>query len=206
MHPILYVRMKKRISVEDGQLIKLKDVCELLSNVEKMDSIGELPVRRATSADGNVLIIDAVKLFQLITQHYPSIDLRCMGPTQTIVEVKKQEGSPKWFFVAFVWLILFIGSGLTIMNFHTDVSMKQVHQRIHYLVTGEQDPKPLALQIPYSLGIGAGMILFFNHVLKKRISDEPSPMDLEVYLYQETLDQYLIDQDKRKSDHESHST
>jgi len=205
MNPILYVKMKKRVSVKDGQLIRLKDICDLLSSEEDLDSLRELPIERVTSTAGNYLIIDVVKLFQLIAKQNPLLDLRCLGPTQTIVEVKKNDRLPKWLFVGFVWLILFIGSGLTIMNFHTDVSMKQVHQRIYYLVTGKQEKKPLALQIPYSLGIGAGMILFFNHVLKKRISDEPSPMDLEVYQYQETIDQYLIDSERKKN-HESHST
>lgn len=205
MKAILYIRMKKRISVKTGQLIRLKDVCDVLSQDKALDTLRDLPIRRATAKDGNYFIIDAIKLFQLISQQNPSLDLRNLGPPQTIVEVKKQERVPKWLFVGFVWLILFIGSGLTIMNFHTDVSMKEVHQRIYYLVTGQRVARPLALQIPYSLGIGAGMILFFNHVFKKRINEEPSPMDLEVYLYQETIDQYLIDCE-RKNEHESHST
>jgi len=82
------------------------------------------------------------------------------------------------------------------MNFHTDVSMEQVHQRIYYLVTGAYNARPLILQIPYSLGIGLGMVLFFNHVFKRKLNDEPSPLELEVFLYQENIDQYVIDHEK----------
>ena len=46
------------------------------------------------------------------------------------------------------------------MNFHADVSMLAVHQRIYELMTGKKVDHPLILQIPYSIGIGAGMVHF----------------------------------------------
>ena len=76
--------------------------------------------------------------------------------------------------------------------------MKSVHQRIHYLVTGKHEARPLILQIPYSLGIGVGMILFFNHLFKRRFNDEPSPLELEMYLYGENLNQYVINHERSK--------
>ena len=100
--------------------------------------------------------------------------------------------------MAGVWLLLFVGSGLAIMNFHTDVSMKEVHERIYYLMTGMHHSRPLILQIPYSLGIGLGMVLFFNHLFKQKFNDEPSPLELEVFMYQESIDQYVIDHEKTK--------
>ena len=87
------------------------------------------------------------------------------------------------------------------MNFHADVSMPKVLARIFYLITGEVNHRPLLLQIPYSLGIGAGMILFFNHIFKHRFNDEPSPLELEVFLYQESIDQYVIDHEKKEDTH-----
>jgi stage V sporulation protein AA len=89
-------------------------------------------------------------------------------------------------------VLLFIGSGLTIMNFHEDVSMQAVHQRLYEMVTGEKDAYPLWLQVPYSIGIGLGMILFFNHLFKKRLNEEPSPLELEMFNYQQSIDQYVI--------------
>lgn len=82
--------------------------------------------------------------------------------------MKKQ---PSIWLIAFVWTLLFIGSGLAIMNFHHDVSMQEVHQRIYYLITGIENKKPLLLQIPYSFGLGFGMILFliiFSRKNKRR--------------------------------------
>ncbi len=88
---------------------------------------------------------------------------------------------------------MFIGSGLAIMNFHADVSMLAVQRKIYEMFTGEYIPNPLLLQIPYSLGIGIGMVIFFfNHLFKKKFNEEPSPLEVEMFTYQESLNQYVI--------------
>jgi stage V sporulation protein AA len=96
--------------------------------------------------------------------------------------------------------VLFIGSGLAIMNFHTDVSMPEVHQRLYYLITGRAESQPLLMQIPYSLGIALGMILFFNHFFQKRINEEPSPLEVELFLYQQNVDQYYIQHENKENE------
>src|SRR5690625_6783496 len=80
---------------------------------------------------------------------------------------------------------------MTIMNFHYDVSMQEVQQKLHYLFTGEQNEFPLWIQIPYSFGLGIGMLLFFNHWFKKRFNEEPSPLEVELFNYQQDLDNYV---------------
>jgi stage V sporulation protein AA len=85
------------------------------------------------------------------------------------------------------------------MNFHEDVSMQTVHQKLFHLLTGIEDQKPLTIQIPYSIGLGLGMTLFFNHFFKKRINDEPSPLEVEMFNYQQSLDQYVIMNENKES-------
>ena len=77
------------------------------------------------------------------------------------------------------------------MNFHVDVSMGEVHQKIFTIITGKVEEKPLLIQIPYSFGLGIGMILFFNHFFKKRFNEEPSPLEVEMFNYQQDLDNYV---------------
>ena len=88
---------------------------------------------------------------------------------------------------------------MAIMNFHEEVSMLEVHQRLYEMITGKKEDKPLLLQISYSLGLGIGMILFFNHVFRKRINEEPSPLEVEMFNYQQSLDQYVILHENKES-------
>ena len=88
---------------------------------------------------------------------------------------------------------------MAIMNFHDDVSMQSVHQKIYTIITGKKKTKPLLFQIPYSIGLGVGMIFFFNHVFKKRMNEEPSPLEVEMFNYQMDLDQYVIIHENKES-------
>jgi hypothetical protein len=87
--------------------------------------------------------------------------------------------------------LLFIGSITAIINFHSDVDMKQAHKAIYRVITGIETDKLLLIQIPYSLGIGAGMSVFFNHVFNKKINKEPTPLEMEIHTYQQGVDKYI---------------
>ena len=43
------------------------------------------------------------------------------------------------------------------------------------------------------------MILFFNHVFQKRINEEPSPLEVEMFNYQMDLDNYVIIHENKES-------
>ncbi|PRX39964.1 stage V sporulation protein AA [Planifilum fimeticola] len=198
MHPgVVYLRLKKKVRVSPGQKLRLGDIAQVLAD-ESVMSIVRLEVYRSSLRDGNLVVIDVMDVIERIRRVHSDLDVRSVGPAQTIIETEVRRRVPSAVWVVMIWLLLFVGSGLALMNFHTDVSMKSVHQRIYYLVTGQHDARPLILQIPYSLGIGVGMILFFNHLFKRRFNDEPSPLELEMFLYQENLNQYVIDHEKSK--------
>jgi stage V sporulation protein AA len=98
-----------------------------------------------------------------------------------------------------IWFLLFFGSAMAIMNFHDDVSMRSVQEKLYKIITGVEDSKPWIFQIPYSIGLGLGMILFFNHVFQKRINEEPSPLEVEMFNYQMDLDNYVIIHENKES-------
>lgn len=197
MESIVYLRMHKRVQAKFGQQLIVEDVCQCLAPAN-YQWLKKIPLKELTIESGNFHVIDLFEVCRIIQEQAPEIEIKHMGPVQTLIEVPLKTRIPKGILVVFVWLILFIGSGLAIMNFHTDVSMKQVHQRIYFLLTGQHVEYPLLLQVSYSLGIGLGMILFFNHVFRRRLNEEPSPMELEMFLYQETIDQYVIEKEKQK--------
>jgi stage V sporulation protein AA len=196
----LFLRLRKRLSVKPQAVITLGDICQLYWDGEREAALARMPVYRVRPEDGDLIIIDIMQVIRKIRTAYPEASLEIQGSTQIIVEVLNPRKRPKPVLVAAVWLLLFVGSGLAIMNFHTDVSMLQVHQRIHYLITGQASEQPLWLQIPYSIGIGLGMVLFFNHLFKKRITEEPSPLEVELFMYQQSLDQYYIQHENKENE------
>lgn len=198
MTQTLYLRMKQKFKVPVGQTLYINDIAQLVGPSEMIEKISKVPIYHITKKDDVYVLIDVVDVIQHIYELFPQIDLQIVGPVQTLIEVNtKHKTWPKVLFVG-VWLLLFVGAALAIMNFHEDVAMKAVHEKIYYYMTGTHNKFPLMLQIPYSLGIGIGMVLFFNHLFKKKFNEEPSPLEIEMFNYQQSIDQFVILNEKKK--------
>lgn len=199
MEKTIYIRMRHRVIVQPDILVKFQDIAQVIADEEMYQKVNAIPIHKITKKDNNIIIIDAMKVINLITSLYPNTELQFIGPTQTIIEVAyKKKGVSIPLFIL-IWLLLFFGAAMAIMNFHEDVSMKAVHQNLYTVITGDYNPHPLIFQIPYSIGLGLGMVLFFNHIFKKRINEEPSPLEVEMFNYQQNLDHYVIMNENKES-------
>lgn len=197
----VYIRPKERLSLRPGEYLTVGQAAEVVA----VDSGGGdlrrivvgIPVSDWSPRQGGVRVVQAIDLVAAIKRRLPHVNVHLIGPTETIVDLEDLGVSkPPWLKVTAVWLLLFVGSGLTIMNFHADVSMVRVHQRVYHLITGEYKAHPYILQIPYAFGVGLGMALFFNHLLRRKINEnEPSPLEVEVFQYEQMINQYVITQE-----------
>lgn len=195
----VYIRLRHRVFIQPNDKIFLKDIAQIIAEDALHNQIGDRVLYQADAKDRNIIIIDVMHVMEEIKKFDSMIDVQIIGPSQTIIEVvyKKRKISPIFFLI--IWFLLFFGSMLTIMNFHEDVSMQDAHQRLYKIITGKSVDKPLMFQIPYSFGLGLGMILFFNHVFKKRLNEEPSPLEVEMFNYQQDLDRYVVMHENKES-------
>lgn len=190
--PVLYVRFRKRVTIPKGKSVLFSEIAQLIAEPELEERLRKLTVYEPRPQDGNLLVIDMMMVIRKVKQIAPNLNIELIGEPHALVEVVSGGRKPHVVLIVLVWLLLFIGSGLAIMNFHADVSMLKVHQRIYEMMTGKETEKPYFLQIPYSIGIGAGMVLFFNHLFKKKFNEEPSPLEVEMFMYQENVNHYVI--------------
>jgi len=198
---MIYLRLRQKKKVPPNKELLIGDIAQLIGEDKNCAKVEKIPIYQVTKEDKNLVVIDVMKVITAIQKVMNHIEVQVVGPTQTIVEVQypKKKLAPVYF--VFIWFLLFIGAALAIMNFHEDVSMREVHQQIYKIVTGIDNPKPLLLQVPYSLGLGIGMVLFFNHLFKKRFNEEPSPLEVEMFNYQQDLDQYVIVHENDENGH-----
>ncbi len=184
--------MRNRLKVSPSYEVKLGDVAQLAGDAFVVEALQNEIVYKITAHDKTHVVIDVMKIIEIIRRKADHIQINLLGSGQTLVEIIYEKKKVHPVFFGLVWLLLFIGAALAIIYFHEDVSMQQVHQRLYYMITGEFNAQPLLFQIPYSVGLGLGMVLFFNHVFQKRINEEPSPLEVEMFQYQQSLDQYVI--------------
>ncbi|ANY70908.1 stage V sporulation protein AA [Paenibacillus sp. BIHB 4019] len=195
----LYLRLRKRIGIRPEKEVTLGQAARLLGESEEQERrLGQLVLYRHSKPDGNRVVIDLLQIVSRLRELEPGLSIEAYGDPQVLVMIADKPPKPRIPLLIFSWLLLFFGAGLAIMNFHTDVSMKEVHIRIVELITGEHNEHPLWFQIPYSFGIGLGMVLFFNHLFRKRFNEEPNPLEVELFTYQENVNAYVIADEMRK--------
>jgi stage V sporulation protein AA len=195
----IYIRMRNRVQARPEEKVLLKDIAQIIAPDEYLSNLQSIMIHQLTEKDRNIVIIDVMKVIHLVTERFIEMEIQTIGPAQTIIEVTYKKKKVSLPFFLLIWFLLFFGSAMAIMNFHDDVSMKSVQEKIYTIITGKKDTKPLLFQIPYSIGLGLGMIIFFNHVFKKRLNEEPSPLEVEMFNYQMDIDNYVIIHENKES-------
>jgi stage V sporulation protein AA len=189
--PLVYLRMKRKITARVGESITIEDVAYVAAEETLKKDIQTTKIYHVKHTDKQYAVIDSFKIIHLLQQIYPNMDCNHLGFSETIVHIEQKKHQMVILKLCLAWAILFVGTAMTIMNFHYDVNMQEVQQKLHLIFTGQESMFPLWIQIPYSIGLGIGMVLFLNHWFKRRFNEEPSPLEVELFTYQQDLDSYI---------------
>lgn len=127
-----------------------------------------------------------LKVIERIQQDYPNVQIENCGEEDFIVEYTAQ--TPKsalWekVKVVVIGILVFFGSAFTIMAFHNDIDIEGVFAQLYSQIMGREKPMVSELEIAYSIGIGTGVVVFFNHFSKKKLSKDPTPIEVEMQKY-----------------------
>lgn len=135
-------------------------------------------------------VFSILKVIERIHEDYPNAEVVNCGKQDFVVEYKKSTiKSAAWEKgkLILIAIIVFFGSAFTIMTFHFDVGIENTFERFYEELMGATKPHITELEISYSIGLAVGIIVFFNHVSKKKITRDPTPIEVEVKKYNEDL-------------------
>ena len=54
------------------------------------------------------------------------------------------------------------------------------------------------MELAYSAGLAAGIIIFFNHIGGRRITKDPTPIEVEMRVYEKDVNTALIETAERE--------
>lgn len=146
-------------------------------------------------------VISVVKIIEGLTQLSPGLSVESLGETAIILEripEKKYKGAAVIFKIILVAAISFFGTAFTIMAFHNDVGITDVFMQIYEIVTGEESGGCTSLEIAYSIGLCLGIIIFYNHIGGRRITKDPTPIEVEMRNYERDVNQALAETAQRE--------
>ena len=84
------------------------------------------------------------------------------------------------------------------MTFNNDVSITDVFKKIYILIMNQEPSGLTVLEASYSIGLAVGISVFFNHFAKLKLSTDPTPLEVEMRLYEDSINKTLIKNDGRK--------
>lgn len=140
-------------------------------------------------------VMSILRVIELIHQIYPEADVQNVGETDIIITYEDGKTPNKAFHILKtigVVLITFIGAAFSIMAFNNDVSTTDMFAQIYELLTGRQTDGFTILELTYSIGLVIGILVFFNHFAGKKFNVDPTPMEVEMRLYENDLQTTLI--------------
>ena len=130
-----------------------------------------------------------------------NIEINNIGQTDFVINYKpnaKPNLAAEWLKTAFISVIAFFGAAFAIMTFNNDVNVPNVFDKVYYLAMGAEAEGLTILEFSYSLGITIGILVFFNHFAKWKLTVDPTPIEVEMRLYEENLNKTLIQNHGRK--------
>jgi stage V sporulation protein AA len=195
----VYIKLKEKAVVGIDTKVKIKDISEIYcAKPALMKKIEDVNVGKGDMEE-NWDYINSVQVAGKILEKYPDLDLDILGSSEVIIEYKTEEKDKpflEFIKIIAVCIILFFGASIAIMNFHEDVNTRKALEKLYYTFTGEKKENPLIMAIPYSIGIGVGMLTFFSRIFSfsRRRKKEPGPMEVELFLYDDETEQYILNE------------
>lgn len=197
----VYLKCERNVEVTK-QDVFMSDIGTLRCSDSVLSArLKALKVHHFGKNDTKRCVIGALRLIELMEDECEDISVEIVGEPDVLVEwvsVKKHKGWQQWLKAAFVCLVSFFGTAFTIMAYHNDVGINDVFTEI-YKITMNREPQGLnVLEVSYSIGLAAGIIVFFNHVGGRRLTKDPTPIEVSIRQYEEDVDRALIAQAGRE--------
>ncbi len=146
-------------------------------------------------------VVSVLKIIECIHKEYPNMEVQNLGAPDIIVTYEDQQTPGKLAHgikTAAVVCITFAGAAFSIMSFNNDVDVSKLFSQIYRLVTGTGSDGFTVLEFTYCIGLIIGILVFFNHFGKKRFSVDPTPMEVEMRLYENDIQTTLVETYSRK--------
>ena len=200
MSDTLYIQIDQNVEVHHPH-IYLQDIVRLsCSNTKLLNRLRVMPVTNLDPDKPGRYVLSSMDLIKDIQQKEPELDITTIGESTFIITYQK-EGSVnivlRWCKVIFVCLATFFGAGFSIMTFNNDVDIPALFEQIYTQVTGQASNGFSVLEISYSMGIGLGVLFFFNHFGRMKLTDDPTPMQVQMRLYEDDVNTTVIEDASR---------
>ncbi len=199
----IYIRPYKKTTIVAKQKVFLKDIADISAskNVkERLENICVLTIPDTLKKQKFTLTI--IDIIDFIMGIEPDISINNVGEMDSAIyfmpKLPKTNSLFEWIKVICTSFVVFTGATIAIMTYNTDTSLAKTFIILNKILTGKEVENPVFITVPYAVGLAVGIILFFNHLGIKKITDDPSPMQIQIDKYETEVEDCLIDSVTKK--------
>ncbi len=195
----LYFALEQSTLVSSRK-IHIEDIATLYCRDKDIyHKIARTEVATIPDCEEGQIVVTAMKLIQLISTTFENIHVESIGNSETIVYYKNLKDGAKTKSktkAVFLMFLAFVGTGFSIMSYNEDAGTRDILLNVYELFTGtspgSNTREVLLGFITYSIGLALGMITFFNHGINSKKVDDPSPLQVQMRLYEQDVNQCII--------------
>ena len=192
----LYLKADRNVEVSK-QNVMLGDLLNMeCSDKTILMKVKTLRILKIREEKEQRYVISVLKIIACIHEQYPRLEIQNLGETDIIVTYENQKTPPLlWHIlkVVLVSAVIFFGSAFSIMAFNNDVGVTKLFGQIYELIMGKKTDGFSVLEVTYSIGLAIGILIFFNHFGKKRFTVDPTPMEIQMRLYENDIQTTLVE-------------
>lgn len=192
---VVYIKAEQAVLVNKRE-VRLEDVLKMTgSDTKAVRELGKQILFQVPEEKKGKYTFSVLKLIELIGKKYPDYLVMNEGASDLIVEYAPPGKKAMWVEyvkIMFVCLTVLVGSAFTIMTFNQDVSVSDIFGKLHRILYGREVTGPGMLEIGYCIGLPAGIILFFNHFSKAKMSTDPTPLQVQLRIYETDVNDAIL--------------
>jgi len=201
MNNTVYLNISQITEVHHKE-IQLKDVADVYCDDPAiMNKCNALRIKTIHSDKNKRYIENALDVIKKLIEMDSTLQINNVGEVDYIIDyhkAKKPNWVWQWIKTIFVCIVCFCGAAFAIMTFNNDVNVIDVFAEIYKIVMKQESSGFTILEVSYCIGLALGIVGFFNHFAKLKINTDPTPLEVEMRLYEDNISKTLIQNDGRK--------
>lgn len=146
-------------------------------------------------------VFSVMNIIERISKECPGVEVNNIGECDFIIEYKEKppkNGIMNVIKIVITSAIVFFGSMFTIMAYNNDVAVNELFGKVYELVANGENTG--ILELSYSIGLTLGIAVFYNHFVGKKLSDTPTPVEVQMRSYETDVDTAVVERASRQKE------
>lgn len=194
--PIIYLHAEQSYFLNDPK-VRIKDVCSVYCKDSNLQNkINCIEVYKFKEKEDGRAFMSILVLVKAISEEVPNGEIKNVGEEDFVIYYRNPQRQPaRWLQsgkIALICVTCFLGMGISIMGYNNDVDMSLVFSQLYETFLGTRPTDATFIELFYSIGLTLGVFLFFNHTPGKKVTNEPTPIQVQMRLYERDVNQTFL--------------